>query len=175
MFNEVFLLVFTYDLRRLSVCSGSGQLPLRDGKYHLTDIPGRSNIFTIMNTINKQAEKSIADYLKVLGSPIRIQILFSIGYGEACVCHLEALLRKRQAYISQHLMVLRDAGILDTRRDGKYIYYRVADKKIFGLIQTAADLLEMPPDSLPSLEDTKALSNCECPKCQPTTLSIKME
>ena len=74
-----------------------------------------------MNMINKTTEIQIAEYLKVLGSPFRIQILFSIGSGEACVCHLEAILEKRQAYISQHLMVMRDAGILDTRRDGKYI------------------------------------------------------
>lgn len=128
-----------------------------------------------MNTLTKKAEKTIAEYLKVLGSPFRIQLLFSIGYGEACVCHLESSFKKRQAYISQHLMVLRDAGILDTRREGKYIYYRVADKKIFGLIETAADLLDMPPDSLPPLEETRTLSNCDCPKCQSTILSINSE
>lgn len=128
-----------------------------------------------MNTKIKKPEKSIAEYLKVLGSPFRVQLLFSIGHGEACVCHLEALLEKRQAYISQHLMVLRDAGILDTRREGKYIYYRVADKNIFGLIQAAADLLEMPSESLPPLEKSRTLSNCECPKCQSTILSLKSE
>jgi len=119
-----------------------------------------------MNIISKKAEKSIAKYLKVLGSPIRVRILLSIGYGEACVCHLEATLNKRQAYISQHLMVLRDADLLETRRDGKYIYYRVADRKIFDLIETTAELLEMPPESLPPLNETAALRNCECPKCQ---------
>lgn len=106
--------------------------------------------------------------MKVLGSPIRIRILLSIGYGEACVCHLEAVLKKRQAYISQHLMVLRDAGILETRRDGKYIYYSVSDREIFDLIETAAGLLDMPPDSFPSLSETSALSHCECPKCRST-------
>lgn len=119
-----------------------------------------------MNISTKNTEKKIADYLKVLGSPIRVKILLSIGYGEACVCHLEARLKKRQAYISQHLMVLRDAGILETRRDGKFIYYRVSDRKTFGLIDTATTLLDMAPDALPNLDETKALSYCECPKCQ---------
>lgn len=119
-----------------------------------------------MNIITKKAEKRIAKYLKVLGSPIRVRILLTIGYGEACVCHLEAELNKRQAYISQHLMVLRDAEILDTRRDGKYIYYRVADRKVFELIETTASLLEMPAEALPSLEGTGELRNCECPQCQ---------
>jgi DNA-binding transcriptional ArsR family regulator len=118
--------------------------------------------------MSKKMEKKVADYLKVLGSPIRVRILFSIGYGEACVCHLEAQLKKRQAYISQHLMVLRDAGILETRRDGKYIFYRVADRKIFRLIETAADLLEISLETLPPLDETVALTHCECPQCQPT-------
>lgn len=121
-----------------------------------------------MNVTDKKAEKDIAGYLKVLGSPIRVRILLSIGYGEACVCHLEAKLKKRQAYISQHLMVLRDAGILETRRDGKYIYYRVSDRKVFDLIETTVDLLEISPATLPSLDDTASLSNCECPNCQST-------
>lgn len=125
-----------------------------------------------MNVTRKNTEKKIAEYLKVMGSPIRVKILLSIGHGEACVCHLEAKLKKRQAYISQHLMVLRDAGILKTRRDGKYIYYSVSDRKIFSLITTAANLLEMNPDTLPDLDETAALSHCECPKCQ-TQSAIK--
>ena len=148
-----------------------GRLPLKlriPVTFHLTQQSSGSNIFAIMNISSKVTENTIADYLKVLGSPIRVKILLSIGHGEACVCHLEAVLSKRQAYISQHLMVLRDAGILETRRDGKYVYYRVADQKVFTLIETAADLLDMPPDNLPALEDTAALSNCECPKCQST-------
>lgn len=135
-------------------------------KAFLTSVIIRGNIFIIMNVLSKNADRTIAEYLKVLGSPIRIKILLSIGYGEACVCHLEAKLKKRQAYISQHLMVLRDAGILETRRDGKYIYYNVADRKVFDLIETAADLLEMSPDILPSLDETATLSHCECPTCQ---------
>ena len=111
-------------------------------------------------------EKILADYLKVLGSPIRIQILFSIGYGEACVCHLEALLKKRQAYISQHLMVLRDAGILETRREGKYIYYRVREKNLFDLFYAAADILDIPREELPDPIHKANLSHCECPTCQ---------
>ncbi len=121
-----------------------------------------------MNVKTKSPEKILADYLKVLGSPIRIQILFSIGYGEACVCHLEARLKKRQAYISQHLMVLRDNGILETRRGGKYIYYRVVDKKLFGLIRSTAEILNISEDSLPELSETVKLAQCECPNCQTT-------
>ena len=118
-----------------------------------------------MNMITDQAEIQIANLLKVMGSPFRIQILYSIGFGEACVCHLEAVLKRRQAYISQHLMILRDAGILETRREGKYIYYRVADKNVFGLIQSAAVLLNLPKDHLPDISEEQKLIQCECPNC----------
>jgi DNA-binding transcriptional ArsR family regulator len=120
-----------------------------------------------MNVKTKSPERIIAEYLKVLGAPIRIRILFSIGHGEACVCHLEALLKKRQAYISQHLMVLRDAGILETRRDGKYIFYRVADKCLFDLFYSAANILGIDEEELPDPSKTADLSNCECPICHP--------
>lgn len=119
-----------------------------------------------MNVKTKSTEIIVAEYLKVLGSPIRIRILFSIGYGEACVCHLEALLKKRQAHISQHLMVLRDAGILETRRDGKYIYYRVAEKSLFDLFYSAANILDIDEKDLPDPTKKADLSYCECPICQ---------
>ena len=123
------------------------------------------NIFIIMNMITRSTEKQIAKTLKVLGAPFRIKILFSIGHGEACVCHLEVILKKRQAYISQHLMVLRDAGILETRRDGKYIYYRVADKSVFDLIESTARMLNIPRGEILKLSEAAIHESCECPKC----------
>lgn len=122
-----------------------------------------------MNMKTGSTEKQIARTFKVLGAPFRIKILFSIGHGEACVCHLEVLLKKRQAYISQHLMVLRDAGILETRRDGKYIYYRVADIRVFDLIESTAGMLKISSEKIPELSETAIQINCECPKCNRET------
>lgn len=117
--------------------------------------------------MTKTNEAQLAEFLKVLGSPFRIQILFSIGFGEACVCHLETTLKKRQAYISQHLMVMRDADILKTRREGKYIYYRVANPEIFDLLRSVAGILHIPSGTLPDLSKETSQSQCECPSCQP--------
>lgn len=118
-----------------------------------------------MKTVD--VEKQIANVMKVLGSSFRVKLLYSIGYGEACVCHLEEVLKKRQAYISQHLMVLRDAGILETRRDGKYIFYRVADERLFELMETAAAIQDIPPKRLPAEAEPEILANCACPNCEP--------
>lgn len=120
-----------------------------------------------MNMKTNSVEKRIANVLKVLGSPFRVKLLFVIGHGEACVCHLEAVLKKRQAYISQHLMVLRDADILDTRREGKYIFYRTADDSIFELLEIAAAIQKISPEMLPEITELGTQANCACPSCEP--------
>ena len=115
--------------------------------------------------MNMKTEKRIANIFKVLGAPFRIRLLYAIGKGEACVCHLEGILNRRQAYISQHLMVLRDAGILETRREGKYIFYRVADLSMFRLIAEAGGIIGIKENDLPILEEEKTVVSCCCPHC----------
>jgi DNA-binding transcriptional ArsR family regulator len=103
--------------------------------------------------------------LRVLGQADRIEILLAIGKGEACVCHLKAALKKRQAFISQHLKALREAKVLETRRDGRYIFYRVADKQVFDLIWLASSLARIPVKGLSPTKAGERVSGCECPKC----------
>jgi ArsR family transcriptional regulator len=103
--------------------------------------------------------------LRVLGQPDRLQILLAIGEGEACVCHLKAVLKKRQAFISQHLMAMRDAKILETRRDGRFIYYQVRDKKVFDLIRLAGNLTDTQGWNTLQITGEEKVSDCECPKC----------
>lgn len=128
-----------------------------------------------MNMITDNGESRIAEYFKILGSPFRIQILSTIGYGEACVCHLEAVLNKRQAFISQHLRVMRDSGILETRRAGKYIYYRVANQGLFQVLELAADNLKLPKNTFPIIIETEKHTKCDCPHCYPELDPIKKQ
>jgi DNA-binding transcriptional ArsR family regulator len=101
-------------------------------------------------------------------SPLaRLEILQTIGAGEACVCHLEARLGYRQAYISQHLMALRQAGLLDSRREGKYIFYRLAKPEVTLLIQQAAKISGV---YLPVIEAVSADKQCGCPNCSPEVI-----
>jgi ArsR family transcriptional regulator len=116
-----------------------------------------------MRTFEEQA----SSILSVLGNSFRIQIAIALSGQEACVCHLEQLLKKRQAYISQHLMVMRDAGLLETRRDGKYIYYRLSDKEgVLDLIRSAAVIAGLNADEMPLLPMEQILSQCVCPNCE---------
>ena len=100
-------------------------------------------------------------------SPLaRLEILLILGAGEACVCHLEARLGYRQAYISQHLMILRQAGLLESRREGKYIFHRLAKPEILDLLQEAARISGV---TLPKLEVVSPEKQCACPTCSPVS------
>jgi ArsR family transcriptional regulator len=63
---------------------------------------------------------------KALGDDTRLRIVALLSHGELCVCHVEAALGLPQPTTSRHLAVLRNAGVVETRRDGSWIYYRLA-------------------------------------------------
>jgi len=101
----------------------------------------------------------VSDLFQAIGPAPRLQILLAIGEGEPCVCHLEATFGWRQAYLSQHLMALRKAGILITSRQGRNIHYRISDSRLLNLIRQAAELQGVTlPELAPSPE-------CDCPNC----------
>lgn len=116
----------------------------------------------MINTLSKIA--SISDLLQVISSEPRLEILLAIGEEEVCVCHLEACLGYRQAYISQNLMALREAGLLSTRRDGKYIYYRLEKPEIIEMVELAARLAGFDASDV-AAKLNLSRSSCECPKC----------
>jgi DNA-binding transcriptional ArsR family regulator len=61
---------------------------------------------------------------RALGHPIRLELLAHVAArGPICVCHLEESLPYTQSLISKHLGILRRAGLLTSRREGKWVYY----------------------------------------------------
>lgn len=125
------------------------------------------NTFIMVNISSQPAlEETLAEFFRILGQPVRIQILLTIGEKEACVCHLEAFLGLRQAAISQHLMILRDAGLVTTYRDGRNIFYRLAWPELLDVVRQSARLIGI---SLQELENSVncPLFSCPCPHCNP--------
>lgn len=114
--------------------------------------------------------KKIAAPLTALSSHQRIAILLAIGTGEACVCHLETALGWPQSYISQHLMVLRKADILQDRREGRYVYYQLKNASFLNLILEAAVLSGFAPESVSSIINQRMYPSCECPHCLPAVI-----
>ena len=103
-----------------------------------------------------------SNLLKALSHSTRLAILDILRDGEQCVCHIEATLNLRQAYVSQQLMILKQAGLLEFRRDGLNLYYRVVKPEIFNVLDTLSSVTGVPA-KLP--KHSHANADCPCPKC----------
>jgi DNA-binding transcriptional ArsR family regulator len=97
--------------------------------------------------MNGQRYDEVADLFKALAHPARLRILISLRYGEECVCHLETLLDKPQAYVSQQLAMLRAAGLVRDRKDGQRVYYAIADYRLLPLLDRFLDDVDVSLDS----------------------------
>jgi DNA-binding transcriptional ArsR family regulator len=98
-----------------------------------------------------------ARLFQILSHPARLQILATLRRGEECVCHIQAVLGKRQAYVSQQLMTLRDAGLVIDRQEGKNVFYRLVEPAVIDVLEVV-------------LGPTRVRGRCEeaaCPRCQP--------
>ena len=115
----------------------------------------------------KLSLKAMVRLFRSLGQPSRLKILLAIGSGEACVCHLEASLGLRQAYISQQLMALRKARIVTDRREGRFIFYRLENPRLLELIQLAGILTGLREDQIRLPRQPSTIENCNCPHCAP--------
>lgn len=69
----------------------------------------------------------IADIFRQLGDPSRIRIFWLLCHCEECVVNIADMVDMSSPAVSHHLRVLKDSGLLDSRRDGREVYYRAAD------------------------------------------------
>jgi ArsR family transcriptional regulator len=112
-----------------------------------------------MDAYDRQAE-----LLKALAHPVRLQILDILRDGEQCVCHIEAVLRLRQAYISQQLMILRKAGLVADRKDGLRVYYRLTDRAVLRVLDPARVMIERHGITFVPVTE-RPPHDCSCPSC----------
>ena len=100
----------------------------------------------------------IGKYFRALGDPTRVRILELLGErGELSVTELVRRLDQPQPKVSNHLACLRWCGFVATRRDGKFVYYRLADERVVTLLRLAHGMLA---------EHAGAIATCVC--CSPT-------
>lgn len=83
----------------------------------------------------------LADLFKLFGDTTRMRILFSLFESEMCVCAIAELLGMTQSAISHQLKVLKKSKLVDCRRDGKTIYYFLADNHVRTIIGQGFDHL----------------------------------
>jgi ArsR family transcriptional regulator len=77
----------------------------------------------------KEIYRLHADFCKFMANPKRIEILFLLGEQELCVEEITKKMGINIPNVSQHLSIMREKGIVETRREGTKIYYRIANPK----------------------------------------------
>ena len=99
----------------------------------------------VSEPLSTAAAVEMAAKFKALSDPVRLQLLSSIAShagGEACVCDVSAGVQVSQPTVSHHLRVLRDAGLLTSRREASWVYYAVVPEALAALstlLSTGAD------------------------------------
>ena len=79
---------------------------------------------------------------KALSNEHRIRILEALRDGELCACEVQVVLDAPQSTVASHLRELKDAGLVNTRRRGKWTYYRIGDTAVLQLLDIADTLAE---------------------------------
>ena len=85
-----------------------------------------------LNVIN-----NISEIFKSLSEPSRLKIVFALLHSELCVCDLAVVCNMSESAISHQLRILRTLRVVQNRREGKIVYYRLDDPHIRNLIQNS--------------------------------------
>jgi DNA-binding transcriptional ArsR family regulator len=109
--------------------------------------------------MNIKEYTSIAELFQILSHPVRLQILDELRKQSCCVCHLQVATRRPQAYVSQQLRVLREAGLVFDDKDGQNVYYRLINQTVTMLLDAV----------LGPVEPALILTECTCPTCMSNT------
>jgi DNA-binding transcriptional ArsR family regulator len=92
-----------------------------------------------------------AEFFRTLGHPTRVRLLQALRAGEQTVGALQTAVELDSSGTSQHLAALRKQGLVTSRREGRSVYYRVKDPRVFELLELAKRILTA------GLEDNRAL------------------
>lgn len=112
--------------------------------------------------------RKLAQFFAALSDATRLRLLHLMKDGEICVCFLQGVLRSNQPKISRHLAYLRQAGLVEARREGKWIYYSLKkqESEQQEILMRAFDHLDQQPQTA---KDAKRLKDI-C--CSPTRFGI---
>lgn len=94
-----------------------------------------------MRTRQAPDPRLVARQFQALSDPTRLDILHRLRFGERCVCELTDALDAAQSRLSFHLKVLKDAGLVTDRREGRWMYYALqagALEELAGAVQSLA-------------------------------------
>ena len=77
--------------------------------------------------------EQLCPLFKALADPLRLEVVLALTAGEHCVCELTEQMGLAQSKLSFHLKVMREAGLLESRVEGRWVYYRLRDEAVSDL------------------------------------------
>jgi ArsR family transcriptional regulator len=109
-------------------------------------------------------------FFQALGDTTRLRLLNLVGEQELCVCHFVEILDQPQPKISRHLAYLRRAGVVEARREGKWMHYRITPPSDAGAAKLLRKTLKWLADDRLMQSDRARLSKAVCPPSSLVTL-----
>ncbi len=85
---------------------------------------------------------TVLNVTKALSDENRVRVLMMLSQGELCVCQLIEMLGLAPSTVSKHMFILRQAGLVQARKDGRWVYYRLPDKDSATEVQQALNWLK---------------------------------
>jgi ArsR family transcriptional regulator, arsenate/arsenite/antimonite-responsive transcriptional repressor len=110
----------------------------------------------------KNSHFDLERFFQALGDKTRLRLLNLMGDQEICVCYFVEILSSPQPKISRHLAYLRSAGIVEARRDGKWIHYRIVVPPHAGAAQILRETLVVLKEEKPMQNDQARLAKACC-------------
>lgn len=111
---------------------------------------------------NEASIKELAEIASALGEPKRLLALAMLVRGELCLCDLTEALGISASTVSNHMAVLKRAGLVEGRKDGRWMHFRLADTKPS---RAVAQALAWVTDNMP--ESVKSIPPCTKDECCP--------
>ena len=94
-------------------------------------------------------DQLVSNVFKALAHPTRIQIIKLLKDGELCVCEILPKIDSEQSNTSQHLNVMKNQGIVESRKDGSKVIYCIKNKEVYEMIKLSEAII------LRQMEETK--------------------
>lgn len=100
--------------------------------------------------MSNMGNQLLANIFKAMAHPTRVHIVKLLKDGPLCVCDILPQLESEQSNTSQHLAILRNQGILDNKKDGSMVIYKIKSPEVLQMIELAESVI------LRQIEETKS-------------------
>ena len=100
--------------------------------------------------MSNMGNQLVANIFKALSHPTRLQIIKLLKEGPLCVCDILPQIESEQSNTSQHLSVLKNQGIVESKKDGSMVIYKIKSPEVYQMIDIAENII------LSQIEETKS-------------------